>query len=396
MAKAKGFSNGKLFHQSMMELLRVRTLAEASAQEQDNFLLLRLIAASLVIYGHGNAISTNPGLPDLFLWLGWGSYSGAIAVSAFFVISGFMITGSYARRRHFGGFLWARFLRIYPAYAFCLLVSAYVVGAMFTSLPLADYLRDHQVTRYVSKNLELGKYLAYHLPGVFTGNQVGGAVNGSIWTLPAEVRMYLWVAVIGVTGVLGRKYLATLLIVALVAWGTVRPASIPLVPLADFVPLAGCFALGAFCFVNRGWLYIGWPVAVGTGVLAWLAHGSVVYPFAMALALASFLFAFAYNTRWHGFNRFGDYSYGLYLWGFPIQQIVALQAPGTSGLVNAAIAWPLAMAMAVFSWHVVEKPALRLKALPGKIHRWLTSARSRAGRKSAPARAGVDCTPGQG
>ncbi|AIF46704.1 acyltransferase family protein [Dyella japonica] len=366
-----------------MSLFRTRTLAEASAQGQDNFLLLRLMAASMVIYGHGNAVSANARFPDLFVWLGWGSYSGAIAVSAFFVISGFMITGSYVRRRHLPSFLWARLLRIYPAYVFCLLVSAYLVGAIVTSLPLADYLRDQQVWRYVSKNLELGKYLAYHLPGVFTGNQVGGAVNGSIWTLPAEVRMYLWVALVGVTGILGGKYLATVFIAALVAWGVMRPASIPLVPLADFVPLAGYFALGAFCFLNRAWVYVGWPVALVTGILAWLAHGSVVYPFAMALALASFVFAFAYNTRCDRFNRLGDYSYGLYLWGFPIQQVVAQHVPGASGLANAAFAWPLAMVMAIFSWHMVEKPALGLKALPGKGYQWLASVRGHARRKTA-------------
>lgn len=367
-----------------MSPFRVRTLAEASAQGQDNFLLLRLLAASLVIYGHGPAISGDTSHLDLFVRLGWGSYSGALAVNAFFVISGFMISGSYLRRRHLPSFLWARVLRIYPAYAFCLLVSAYVLGAIFTNMPVADYLHDHQVMRYVSKNLELGRYLAYYLPGVFTGNQVGGAVNGSIWTLPAEIRMYLWVAMAGVTGVLARRYLANLLMLGLLAWGLLRPGSLPLVPLADFVPLAGYFALGAFCFVNRQWVYVGWPVAAVTALAAWVTHGSVMYPFAMALALASFLFAFAYDTRWYGYNRFGDYSYGLYLWGFPVQQVVAHQIPGASSLANSAIAWPLALAMAVFSWHVVEKPALTLKALPRKIYAWVRGVIRRDGGRAMP------------
>jgi len=366
-----------------MSPFRVRTLAEASAQSQDNFLLLRLLAASLVIYGHGPAISGDASHPDLFARLGWGTYSGALAVNAFFVISGFMISGSYLRRQHLPSFLWARFLRIYPAYAFCLLASAYLLGAFFTQLPLAAYLHDHRVMHYVTKNLELGRYLAYYLPGVFTGHQVGGAVNGSIWTLPAEVRMYLWVALVGVTGILARRYLANVLIVGLLAWGILRPASIPLVPLADFVPLAGYFALGAFCFVNRQWVYVGWPVAAATALLAWIAHGSVLYPFAMALALTSFLFAFAYNTRWYGYNRSGDYSYGLYLWGFPVQQVVAHQLPDASSLMNSIIAWPLALLIAVFSWHAVEKPALSLKSLPRKLYGWLSQLTGRDSRKAA-------------
>jgi peptidoglycan/LPS O-acetylase OafA/YrhL len=360
---------------------RVRTLAEASAQAQDNFLLLRLLAASLVIYGHGAPISGDSSRMDLFLWLGWGSYSGALAVNAFFVISGFMIAGSYLRRQHLPSFLWARLLRIYPAYLFCLVGSAYVLGSIFTSLPLADYLRDRQVLHYVTKNIELSKYLAYYLPGVFTDQQLHGAINGSIWTLPAEVRMYLWVGIAGVTGILGRKYLANVLIVALIIWGIVRPGSIPLVPLADFVQPAGYFALGAFCFVNRSWVYVGWPVAAVTALLAWLAHGSVLYPFALALALMSFVFAFAYNTRWYGYNRFGDYSYGLYLWGFPMQQVAAHWVPGASSLANAFIAWPLALTVAVLSWHVIEKPALRLKSLPRKVYAWLTAMIGHYGRR---------------
>ncbi|MHA6204691.1 acyltransferase family protein [Dyella soli] len=352
----------------MKGLFRVRTLTDAMSQEQDNFLLLRLVAASLVIYGHGPAISGDTTHPDLFTWLGWGIYSGDLAVNAFFVISGFMITGSYLRRRHLPGFLWARFLRIYPAYAFCLLGSAFLLGAAFTELPLRDYLHAPQVMHYVAKNLELGRYLAYHLPGVFTGNPMDGAVNGSIWTLPAEVRMYLWVAIAGSLGILGRRYLAITLIVALFVWGLLRPSNIPLVPLPDFIHLAAYFAVGAFCFVNRQWVPVGWPVALVAIALAWLLRDSQLYPFAMGAALVSFVFAFAYAIPWHGYNRFDDYSYGVYLWGFPIQQAVAHQWPGMSSPANALISWPMACLLAMFSWHVVEKPALSLKSLPRKIY----------------------------
>ncbi|MFC5742299.1 acyltransferase family protein [Dyella tabacisoli] len=354
-------------------MFRVRTLADALNQDQDNFLLLRLLAASMVIYGHSAAISGNTALPDLFTWLGWGVYSGTLAVNAFFVISGLMITGSYLRRGHLPSFLWARFLRIYPAYAFCLLGSAFLLGAIFTELPLRDYLRATEVMHYVMKNLELGKNLAFNLPGVFTGNQVHGAVNGSIWTLPAEVRMYLWVAIVGVSGILARKYLFNILIVALCVWGLLRPSTIPLIPLPDFVQLAAYFALGAFCFINRQWVYIGWPVVFAASALAWLLRDSGLYPFAMAVALASFVFAFAYNIPWYGYNRFGDYSYGLYLWGFPVQQAIAHHIPGISSLANALIAWPLALLLAAFSWYAIEKPMLSLKSLPRKVYSRLKS-----------------------
>ena len=285
----------------------------------------------------------------------------------FFVVSGFMIAGSYLRRRHLGDFLWARLLRIYPAYLLCLLGTALVLGAACTGLPLHDYYGSHEVVRYVTKNVQLGKGLVWELPGVFTGNPKLAFVNGSIWTLPAEVRMYLWVALAGVLGILSRRWCCHLLLAALFVCGLLAPAHVPLVPLASFLRLAGYFALGVFCCVNRERIPTGWWCVAGLAALAWLLHATPLYPFAFALALTAFVFAFAYASPWLGCLRFGDYSYGLYLWGYPMQQLVAHLAPRLTPAGNILLAWPLAMLLAVLSWHLVEQPALRLKSLPGAM-----------------------------
>ena len=346
---------------------RIATVADGLAGGRDNFLLLRLLAASLVIYGHAPAITGGKGWPDVFVWLGWGSYSGDLAVNVFFAVSGFMIAGSYLRRRHLGDFLWARLLRIYPAYLLCLLGTAFVLGAACTSLPLHDYYGSHEVMRYVSKNVQLGKGLVWDLPGVFTGNPKLAYVNGSIWTLPAEVRMYLWVALAGVLGILSRRWCCHLLLAVLFVCGLLAPAHVPLVPLASFLRLAGYFALGVFCCVNRERIPTGWWCVAVLAALAWLLHATPLYPFAFALALTAFVFAFAYVSPWLGCLRFGDYSYGLYLWGYPMQQMVAHLAPRLTPAGNILLAWPLAMLLAVLSWHLVERPALRLKSLPGAM-----------------------------
>jgi len=346
---------------------RITTAADGLAVGRDNFLLLRLLAASLVIYGHAPAITGGRGWPDIFVWLGWGSYSGDLAVNVFFVVSGFMIAGSYLRRRHLGDFLWARLLRIYPAYLLCLLGTAVVLGAVCTGLPLHYYYGSHEVMRYVSKNVQLGKGLVWELPGVFTGNPKLAYVNGSIWTLPAEVRMYLWVALAGVLGILSRRWCCHLLLAALFVCGLLAPAHVPLVPLASFLRLAGYFALGVFCCVNRERIPTGWWCVAVLAALAWLLHATPLYPFAFALALTAFVFAFAYASPWLGCLRFGDYSYGLYLWGYPMQQLVAHLAPRLTPAGNILLAWPLAMLLAVLSWHLVEQPALRLKSLPGAM-----------------------------
>jgi peptidoglycan/LPS O-acetylase OafA/YrhL len=347
--------------------VRVRTLADGLSGGNDNFLLLRLIAASLVIYGHGPAFTRLKGWPDLFTWLGWGTYSGDLAVDVFFVASGFMIAGSYLRRKHLLDFLWARFIRIYPAYAICIFALAFILGPIYSDLPLDAYYRDHDVIRYVSRNISLSPRLIWTLPGVFGNNHIP-YVNGSIWTLPAEVRMYLWVALGGVTGILSWRNGSNLLLAALLIVGLWAPSHLPLVPLAVYVRLAGYFGLGVFCYVNRAWIPVGWPWTTGFALLAWLLHGTMFYPFAFGLALTMFVFAFGYATPWYGFNRLGDYSYGLYLWGFPMQQVVAYHVPSFGPFRNALVAWALALAIAIFSWHVVEKPLLKLKQIPSRVH----------------------------
>lgn len=352
-----------------------KTLAEGLEGRQDNFLLLRFLAASLVIYGHGAAITGGKGLPELFTWLGWGMYSGDIAVNIFFAVSGFMIAGSYLRREHIVDFLWARILRIYPAFIFCLVISAFVIGPLYTSLPLTTYFADHDVVKYVTLNLHLKTTMAWDLPGVFATNPSRTTVNGAIWTLPAEFRMYLWVGLLGLLGILKRRWICVLVLMALFVRGIVQPENILWVPYSGFLRLAGYFLLGTFCYVNRTAIPVGWAYVAGLALVAWALRSTPVYPYAFAIALVEFAFTFAYCTPWYGFNRFGDYSYGIYLWGFPMQQIIAHHHPGLSPIENALCAFVLALGSAIISWHFIEKPALSLKGVGAHIATILYSKR---------------------
>ncbi len=342
----------------------VKTLASGLESRGDNFLLLRFLAASLVIYGHGGAVTAGLGMHDVFLTLGWGIYSGKIAVYIFFAVSGFMITGSFLRRQHLANFLWARVLRIFPAYLFCLVLSAYLLGAFYTTYPPSSYLTDRGLPHYIFQNLRLHSPMVWNLPGVFTGNPKTATVNGAIWTLPAEFRMYLWIGLVGVLGILSRRWLFSLLLGAVAGLTIVYPhRDILLIP-ASYFGLAGMFGLGAVCYVHRQHIPVGWAYAAAAALLAYLLRDTPLYAFTFGLALVEFSMAFAYCTPWYGFNRFGDYSYGIYLWGYPMQQVVAHHFPGLSPNLNAACAFPLAVAMGIVSWTVVEKPALALKKLP--------------------------------
>jgi peptidoglycan/LPS O-acetylase OafA/YrhL len=85
-----------------------------------------------------------------------------------------------------------------------------------------------------------------------------------------------------------------------------------------------------------------------------------IYEVMFVLTLAAFVFWFAYRLPWHGYNRFGDYSYGTYLWGWPVQQVVAHHWPTLAPIPHALIASPIAILLGILSWRLVEQPALRL------------------------------------
>jgi peptidoglycan/LPS O-acetylase OafA/YrhL len=345
----------------------VRTIADGLDQRSDNFLLLRFIAASLVIYGHAPAIATPHGPQDFFVWLNWGEYSGAIAVDLFFVISGFLITGSYLRRQHIGDYIWARFLRITPAYAVCIVVCACVVGPIFSYYSFRDYFANHGVYEYITGNLQLGQHtLVWKLPGVFSPNRTP-AVNGSIWTLPAEVIMYVWVATLGLMTVIRRRWAFNLFFAGLLVYGWKHPDNLWLIDNQSYVRLGALYAAGAFCYVNREHVPNNGILLLCAVLLAYLFRTSPSYPFLFACCEVLLVFWFVYNLRWNWFNRFGDYSYGVYLWGYPSQQIVASLGFELPTYANAICGFALALSLGVLSWHLIEKPALGLKDLPRKL-----------------------------
>ena len=338
-----------------------RTLASAMAGP-DNLLLLRLLAASLVIYAHSYAIDANPDNGDVITRSGIGVYAGSIAVYMFFAISGFLVTGSWQRQPSLGAFLLARGLRIVPAFALCLAGCALLLGPAVTSLDPGTYYAHPDTWRYITKNLQFEpNRMVWTLPGVFEGH-TRTSVNGSLWTLPAEVRVYAWLAIFGVLGLLSRPLLTLLALIPLVAYAHLRPDDLFLMPLKPYLPMAACFVLGALAWIGRKRLPLNLWVLLGLIVLAACMRNTAFYLYAFLPALTYGCFWFAYAPlRLDAFNRLGDYSYGLYLWGFPLQQTAVHLFDNPSPMQISLFAWPTAMLCAIVSWHLVEKPALALR-----------------------------------
>lgn len=358
------------------------TLADAVARPGGNhFHLLRLVAAWLVIYGHAYAVTADPGQDLLLRWLSF-KFAGGIAVDVFFIISGFLIVASMQRNR-LRDYLAARALRILPALVVCVALCVLVLGPLFTTA--AHYWSDPETWRYLRVNIGLQRVL-YTLPGVFETHP-NTAVNGSLWTLPIEARLYLVVALLGVLGLLRRRWLfnlaalATLLLAAVwLPWGQLTPAEV------NWLYCSGFFLAGAACWINRDRIPLSWPVLAGVLALATLLHGGRGWVAGYALALVYGTLFIAYVPRLPPI-RHTDLSYGLYLYGWPSQQVVVALVPQADALGNTALATLLALGLAWLSWRWVERPALALK--PGRRTAPVpasapTPASAEAGSSSAP------------
>ena len=153
-------------------------LADLAKGRDNNFNLIRFIAASLVLFSHSYPLAMGNGFPEPLsnsLGTSWGS----IAVDVFFVASGFFIAASFSLKSSFKSFAMARILRIYPALIITTLLTVFVLGPLFTSLSLFDYFSHSQTYQYLIKNTTLLTGIEYYLPGVFTDTPYNQAVNGS-------------------------------------------------------------------------------------------------------------------------------------------------------------------------------------------------------------------------
>ena len=335
------------------------SIANFVSRRNDNFLLLRIMAALAVIYGHSFALAKPDGSNDIFVRNGWPMYSGDIAVAMFFVISGFMVSGSYLARTDLFEFAKARLLRIVPAFALVLVLCACVVGPLLSSLPAGEYFRDPAVLAYITKNLRFSSDMAWQLPGVFQG-RLRDAVNGSIWTLPAEMRMYVMVAAFGVLGLLSLRWLGTAVLAGLWWLGITSPEFIPL--HQDWFRLAGFFVLGILVQLHKDRLHARHAVMLVLILLVYLSMRTRSAPFLFAIGLAYFCFWFAYRVpAWRGLGRWGDPSYGIYLWGWPVQQVLVTRMPEMTPWHNFVLAAVVATGLGYLSWWCLERPVLKLK-----------------------------------
>ena len=321
--------------------------AGATIERHNNFDAIRILAAFTVVIGHAwplTGLSSPPhvaGIPIFHL-----------AVYVFFAISGYLITTSWLRSPSVRRYLASRALRIFPALVVVIVVTTFVIGPLVTTSN--SYFSSAQTWGYL-QNITL--FAAYELPGVFE-ELPRPVVNGSLWSLGPEFVCYLCVMVAGLLAARFPRARAVLLTVAFMAVSLVAPE-----PLGFIAGSMAFFGVGSVIASLRMPLPL-WPVLPALAV--WIVTGTLVPPLSMPLAWLVVPYAVvALGTRstpvLRRFGRFGDVSYGTYLWGFPVQQTVTVAFGILPLWLDLLVVVPLTMGIAWISWHVVEKRALALK-----------------------------------
>lgn len=343
-----------------------RTIGAALKAEgrHNNFDLIRFVAATLVIISHSFAAAgghTEPGIGSNSL--------GTIGVYVFFTISGFLVTRSWLLHPRVSAFIGKRLLRILPGLAGATLFVLFIIGPIFTTLPLKQYFKDPLTLLYIGN---IGIFsLNYNLPGVFTHNSFANNVNGSIWTLPHEFIAYIGIGFAGAFGLLKKRppvvwsyalvLIASYVLISIFKNTALYVLDLQLAPFFHMIPF---FVIGSLLYIHRDKIPLSelWAL-IATILLVVSPHIHGQYYIRLLVIPYLVIFLALIPTRYaRQFGRYGDFSYGIYIYGWTVQQsIEAISKEAIGPLHMLAYTFPITLLLAIASWYVIEKPFLKLK-----------------------------------
>ena len=332
-------------------------------RENNNFDLIRLIAAWLVIYGHANAM-----IPPVYhradaiaVFLRF-DYSGALAVKVFFFLSGLVVTNSLLEKKNILQFVVARFFRIWPAFLLVLFFTSFFIGGYFTTLTLEQYFSHPDVYGYIYRNAMMD--IVFELPGVFQNSSSinNRSINGSIWSLPYELGAYILLLSFFILGLQNYKKLSILVAFIFLldvilenkvvfSWRSLN---------ASVDDLAPFFAFGALLALFKDRVVIDFKIVFALFLIYFIFRNSLYVKYIFYIFLL-FCFLYIFSRKFSlNLKINSDISYGVYIWGWPIQQVLAHTFPNLSFFQHVSVAIFLASVAGVFSWFLIEKPGMKI------------------------------------
>lgn len=333
------------------------------ATRKNNLTIIRLVAAISVTFAHSFALLAGHTYDLIEGWVHSASF-GFLAVAVFFVLSGLLITQSFVRSKSVWSYFEARWLRIFPALFFANFITAIIVSQFVKHQGLGA-LFDIKNWRYVfgAFFFDYGYY-----DHIFESLPMD-SVNGSLWTLTIEFRLYLLVLLLGVLTFFKHRYWMVALSVALAMAAAIELDYVVLkvFPILfhtktydpTVLSLPMCFGIGmlAFLFREKVRLYLIPSIILLIGVIFidhWLYK-------VLAFSYAAYVFGFHPRVYSPKLNFHFDLSYGVYVLSFPIQQILIYYKVTESPWILFMVTMSMVIPLSLVSWHFVENPALKLK-----------------------------------
>lgn len=351
VSSASGFDILRLVLSLFILFLHVRWLGRTIAMEPQ----------FVTFHGHGGGLELRTPSKTI----------AAFAVPMFFSLSGYLVAGSADRTRSAPVFLTYRVLRIIPALGIEVFLSALLLGPIFTTLDLGAYFTNPQFFRYF---LNIVGHVTFQLPGVFGSNPVPDRVNVNLWTLPAEFFCYVALVLCMVSGIVYNRLTFTiafavgtvLLLVGYFGFGLVLETE-----NCSIVFLVYFFMTGVFFYLWRDRIVMSAALAIfALAMAAVCICVKTLVVFAPPFIVYFTVFVGRLSVPYPTFLRKNDYSYGIYLYGFPITQALIAAFPTliSHSLLLRVLAFGITIGFAAGSWHLVEKRVLRLKDHFGKRH----------------------------
>ena len=346
------------------------TLAHVIAHSRNNnFTALRLIAALVVVWFHQTLLSGSLNPEPISTFISWEG-SGHAAVDIFFLISGILVSQSFDRHTFPSSWAALRIARIWPGLIVVTILVNFIVAALNAKVSWWEFVTYPETRRCLYENMKLVLGACKHHSLAFPGVAAPFATNFPLWSLPVEVHCYIFLLVIGLLGAFRSKLVGTVLIVAgTTAFLFVKLFAPPMGSLAfqnDFVGQGGMtlvpplfFFLGILLYMFRERIIVDWRLAIAlmvayliarkTPLDAPLFYAALVYG-SLAVAASTTL-----NRVW-AFNP--DFSYGIYIYHFPIMQLVAYRLPDLPFAASFPLVIASSFCAAALSWYLIEKPSL--------------------------------------
>jgi peptidoglycan/LPS O-acetylase OafA/YrhL len=348
----------------------------SNIKQANSFDFVRFSAALLVLYSHAFAIG---GAPEPVI-AGFCSL-GSLGLLIFFSISGYLVSMSWLSDGSVVRFATRRSLRIFPALTAVILLSTFVLGPIVTTMPMQAYFHHRATYQYLAN---IGLYVSYYLPGCFEHAPIPNAVNGSLWSLPVEVLMYIILGGLGWASLLKRRVFMAVFCggVGCAALYFLRstPLTLPFLDLIisphpdpilflgmelhQVMLVAPYFWAGCLIYLYRDLVKLTMSATIIVFMIMLLLPPGDLRTVCSWFAIPYITLAFCtQNDRLFRIpTSVGDLSYGIYIYAFPIQQTIYFYWHTKYSILQmTAITAGLVLICAFISWHLIENPSLRLK-----------------------------------